>query len=533
MSRILITSALPYVNNVPHLGNLIGSTLSADVYARYERLIGNEVMFVCGTDEYGTATETKAVQEGKTCQEICDFYHEIHQQVYHWFNISFNVFGRTSTLEHTELVQTIYRQISANGYFEQKETSQMYCLKCERFLSDRFVEGTCPHCSYFDARGDQCDQCQKLLDPVDLINPRCKLCNQTPIQRQSSHLFFNLKSFEAELAKTTAEMILLGNAKTITESWLKKGLEDRCMTRDMSWGVKVPGFPNKVFYVWFDAPIGYISITPNWKNWWLEKDVTLVQFMGKDNVAFHTLMFPASLLATKTNYKRADIISATDYLLYEEGKFSKSRGLGIFGPDAIESGIEADLYRYYLICIRPEGADTTFKWDDFLNRINGEFVAKIGNFAHRILSFIATKHQFIVEASELDPSIAEELILIVTNYHETMKKVQLRKGLEVVVQLANLGNSYFHSHAPWASSDLVLNQKVLSNCFNLVVLLASLLSPFTPTIAEKILKSANHHPLISLRKSWGSHTIGLSSPVIKPLDKKVIATLKEKYGKKK
>lgn len=308
--NVLITSALPYVNNVPHLGNIIGCVLSADIFARYSRLAGYNTLYICGTDEYGTATETKALAENLTPQQICDKYFEIHNGIYRWFGIGFDYFGRTSAPEQTEIVQQFFKDVNANGFTDVETVDQLLCQKCDRFLADRFVEGTCPHpeCGYEDARGDQCDGCGKLVNAIELIRPRCKQCNTAPIIRDSKQFFFNLPKIESKL-RTWFDGVAqnwTNNARIITKSWLKEGLRPRCITRDLKWGIPVPypGFEKKVFYVWFDAVLGYISITSkytkDWQQWWQPKSndvkIDLFQFMAKDNVPFHSVIFPAMLV---------------------------------------------------------------------------------------------------------------------------------------------------------------------------------------------------------------------------------------------
>jgi methionyl-tRNA synthetase len=323
--NILITSALPYVNNVPHLGNIIGCVLSGDVYARFCRLRGYNTLYVCGTDEYGTATETKAIEEKLSCKELCDKYNALHVQTYNWFQIDFDHFGRTTTDQQTEIAQDIYKKLDHNGHVFEDTVTQLYCEKHQSFLADRFVEGTCPLCGYEDARGDQCDKCGKLLNATDLVNPHCKLDGATPVPRDSKHLFLNLTeqqpSLEAWFKEASKNGEWTANSQTITNNWLKEGLKPRCITRDLKWGTAVPrpGFEDKVFYVWFDAPIGYPSITatytPEWEKWWKNpKNVQLYQFMGKDNVPFHTVIFPSTLIGTKDNWTLLHHLSTTGTL---------------------------------------------------------------------------------------------------------------------------------------------------------------------------------------------------------------------------
>ncbi|MCL7040990.1 hypothetical protein MKW94_014730 [Papaver nudicaule] len=303
--NIMITSALPYVNNVPHLGNIIGCVLSADVFARYCRLRGYNAIYMCGTDEYGTATETKAMEEGCTPKEICDKYHAIHKDVYNWFNISFDEFGRTSSPQQTEVCQAIFKKLMENNWLSENTMQQLYCKTCKRFLSDRLVEGTCPRptCNYDSARGDQCEKCGNLLNPTELQDPKCKVCRNTPEIRDTDHLFLELPLLKDKLEEYINNMSVAGswsqNAIQTTNAWLKEGLRSRCITRDLKWGVPVPHekYKDKVFYVWFDAPIGYVSITScytsDWEKWWKNpENVELYQFMGKDNVPFHTVSVP-------------------------------------------------------------------------------------------------------------------------------------------------------------------------------------------------------------------------------------------------
>ncbi|CAG0880180.1 unnamed protein product [Cyprideis torosa] len=397
--NILITSALPYVNNVPHLGNIIGCVLSADVFSRYCRLRGYNCLYVCGTDEYGTATETKALEERVTPREICDRYNQIHTDIYRWFNIDFDYFGRTTTEQQTKIAQDIFWSLNRNGFLLEETMTQLHCPRCSRFLADRFVEGICPHpgCGYEDARGDQCDKCGKLVNAEELRSPRCKLCKAEPEKKDSRHLFLDLPKIEESLEKwiDSVSSDWTSNALGIAKSWLREGLKPRCITRDLQWGTPVPkkGFQDKVFYVWYDAPIGYLSITANytdkWDLWWNNPEmVTLYQFMAKDNVPFHAIIFPACQLGTGKSYTMVNHLISTEYLNYEDDKFSKSRGVGVFGDHAKNTNIDADVWRFYLLAIRPETQDSAFAWEDFLLRANSELLNNLGNYVNRSLVFL-------------------------------------------------------------------------------------------------------------------------------------------------
>ena len=358
--NILITSALPYVNNVPHLANVIGSVLSADAFSRYCKTRGHPTLFVCGTDEYGTATETKAIEEGLTPQELCTKYSKLHKEVYDWFEIGFDHFGKTPTSEQTDIAQDIFTKLYKNGYLEERTTTQPYCEQHKGFLADRFVEGECPRCGYRDARGDQCDKCGHLLDPLNLKNRRCKLDGYAPIPRKTKHIFILLDKLQEAATewsqRSSKEGAWSENGTNITNAWLNEGLKPRSITRDLKWGtaVPLPGYEDKVMYVWFDACIGYVSIratyTKQWQKWWRNPEqVKLYQFMGKDNVPFHTVVFPCSQIGTGDKWTMLNHISTTEYLNYERGKFSKRRGVGVFGTSAKETGVGPDVWRYFLL----------------------------------------------------------------------------------------------------------------------------------------------------------------------------------------
>lgn len=510
--NILITSALPYVNNVPHLGNIIGCVLSADIFARYSRLCGFNTLYVSGTDEYGTATETKALAENMTPKQICDKYFEIHNAIYCWFGIGFDYFGRTSTPEQTEIVQEMFLDLHSKGFIETQAVEQLLCEKCDRFLADRFVEGTCPHpgCKYEDARGDQCDGCGKLINAIELIRPRCKVCNTSPVVRQSNQLFIDLPKIEPKLREwiDTVDSLWTNNARVITKSWLKEGLKSRCITRDLKWGIPVPlsGFESKVFYVWFDAPIGYISITSRytkeWRQWWQPKagtKVELFQFMAKDNVPFHSVMFPSTLLGINKGHTLVSHIMATEYLNYEDGKFSKSRGIGVFGNDAQETGIEADVWRFYLAAARPEGQDSSFSWNDLAARNNSELLNNLGNFVNRALVFCEKNFNSTIYNIVLN---ADDLILLalinreIKGYVLSMEKTRFRDGIRHLLTISRHGNIYLQTEQPWVLLKGTDEQKlragsVISLSCNIACLLATLLFPFMPSTSRKLYTQLN------------------------------------------
>ncbi|WRX19988.1 tRNA-binding domain - like 3 [Theobroma cacao] len=565
--NVLITSALPYVNNVPHLGNIIGCVLSADVFARFCRLRGYNAIYICGTDEYGTTTETKAIEENCTPQEICDKYHALHREVYDWFDISFDKFGRTSSPDQTEL----------------------FCNTCQRFLADRLVEGSCPSegCNYDSARGDQCEKCGKLLNPTELKDPRCKACQNTPHVRDTKHLFLELPKLEGKLVEYIDKMSVAGswsqNAINTTQAWIKEGLKARCITRDLKWGVPVPheNFKDKVFYVWFDAPIGYVSITscytPDWEKWWKNpENVELFQFMGKDNVPFHTdstrsdlpceishgmpgleVMFPSTLLGTGENWTLMKSISVTEYLNYESGKFSKSKGIGVFGNDVKDTKIPVEVWRYYLLTNRPEVSDTLFTWDDLQAKLNNELLSNLGNFINRVLSFIAKPpgqgYDFIIpdtpdaESHPLTKALSEKVGNLVEQYIEAMEKVKLKQGLKTAMSISSEGNAYLQESEFWKlyKEDRPSCSIVMRTAVGLVHILACLLEPFIPSFSVEVFKQLNlPQEQISLsdekgdvdnaRRLWeivpAGHKIGDPKPLFEELKSERVEELREQYA---
>ncbi|CAI8610771.1 unnamed protein product [Vicia faba] len=571
--NILITSALPYVNNVPHLGNIIGCVLSADVFARYCRLRGYNVIYMCGTDEYGTATETKALEENCSPKQICDKYHAIHKEVYDWFNISFDKFGRTSSPEQTEACQSIFKKIFDNKWLSERTVEQLYCDTCERFLADRLVEGTCPTpgCEYDSARGDQCDKCGKLLNPTELKNPRCKVCKSSPRLRDTDHLFLELPLLKDKLEQYINKMSVDGswsqNAIQITNAWLRNGLERRCITRDLKWGVPVPHekYSNKVFYVWFDAPIGYISITacytPDWEKWWKNpENVELFQFMGKDNVPFHTVIFPSTLLGTGENWTLMKTISVTEYLKYESGKFSKSNGIGVFGNDAKDTNIPVEVWRYYLLTNRPEVSDTDFTWPDLQAKLNSELLNNLGNFINRVLSFIAKPagqgYNSIIptvaddvsgDSHDLTKKLADKVSAYLDQYIEAMEKVKLKQGLKIAMSISGEGNAYLQETAFWRlyKENQPLCALVMKTAAGIAYLLACLLEPFMPSFTLEVFKQLNlsveTHLSLSddkdvdrVRRPWdilsAGHKIGAPKPLFRELKDEELEFYKNKFA---
>lgn len=550
MKKKLITSALPYVNNVPHLGNIIGCVLSADVYARFCRARGYETLYICGTDEYGTATETKAREEGLTPREICDKYFAIHSEIYRDFQLSFDAFGRTSTPVQTEIAQDIFHDLDEAGLISPQVSQRLFCVHDQVFLADRYVEGTCPNCHYADARGDQCDQCGSLLEPEALIQPRCKICGNSPELRETRHLYLNLDSLQPKLQKWFKKSSTLGewtrNAIQTTQHWLDRGLQPRPITRDLKWGVPVPkpGYEDKVFYVWFDAPIGYISITAqhfeNWKEWWQNpEEVELYQFMAKDNIPFHTVIFPSTLIGTGKPWTLLHHINSTEYLNYENSKFSKSRNIGVFGTDVRETQIPVDLWRFYLLLIRPERSDSSFNWEEFFERLNSEFMDNLGNLLNRTLIYLKKNFEGQIFDGECDSAQSEFINECASKWQyltECLENVRLREGLRTILDMGNLGNKFFQDMAPWERIKTDRNHAhvTVSLLTYLVKGLATALSPYMPESSGRIFKMLNLDPA-----NWSEtlafagldgHRIGLPEILFRKLDTKDAEGFRKKFS---
>lgn len=543
MKKRLVTSALPYVNNIPHLGNLI-QCLSGDVFARFCRSYGYETRFVCGTDEYGTATETRAAAEGVSPRQLCDKYHEIHKEIYDWFEIQFDHFGRTSTEKQTEIVQHIFKKVDEAGYIVERSSTQLYCESCQRFLADRYVGGTCPHCHYEEARGDQCEKCGKLLDPTDLIEPKCGSCGSTPILKETKHLYLDLPKvlplLESWMEKQSEAGFWAKNALAMTKSWIRDGLKERCITRDLKWGIPVPkpGYEEKVFYVWFDAPIGYVSITASgfedWKQWWYNpEEVELFQFIGKDNIPFHTVIFPSCQLASGENWTTLYHMSSTEYLNYENGKFSKSKGTGVFGDQAKDTGIPADVWRFYIFYNRPEKSDVQFLWSDFQERVNSQLIGNFGNLINRTLSFVNRFYDGQVPQGERDEEFLAQEKAILNQITEAYDRADLRDAFRLVFELTSLGNKAFQDGEPWRTRKEAPQEaaKLIRTLVNLIHDVAIVAAPVLPATAKKIAQMLKVEQLLwkNLQQS-DIQSVAAAQILFTPLEDEQIVALRERYA---
>ena len=522
MSRILITSALPYINGIKHLGNLVGSQLPSDAYARYMRARGHEVMFICATDEHGTPAELAAAKAGIPVAEFCADMWQVQKDIADGFRLSFDYFGRSSSQRNRDLTQHLAGKLADNGLIEEVTEKQVYSKADGRYLPDRYIEGTCPNCGFENARGDQCENCTKQLDPTDLINPRSAISGSTDLEvRETKHLYLRQSAMrdklDAWIDSQEGWPIL---TTSIAKKWLHDGdgLRDRGITRDLDWGVPVkrgtedwPGMEGKVFYVWFDAPIEYIAATAEWadanglddaawESWWRTDkgadDVKYVQFMGKDNVPFHTLSFPATLMGSGEPWKLVDFIKSYNWLTYEGGKFSTSQRRGIFMNQALEV-LPSDYWRWWLLSNAPESSDSDFTWESFQGGVNKDLADVLGNFVSRVTKFCRSKFGEVVpeggEYGEAEAAVTAEIAKRLKAYETHMEAIEIRKATAELRAIWVAGNEYLQAAAPWSvyKTDPEAAAAVVRFALNLIRLYAVLSSPFIPDATEKMLAAMN------------------------------------------
>jgi methionyl-tRNA synthetase len=559
--RTIVTSALPYINGVKHLGNLVGSMLPADVYARFLRQRGEDVVYVCGTDEHGTPAELSAELEGLPVAEYCEKYWRIQRDIYERFAISFDVFGRTSAPETHQETQEVFLHLYRNGYIVEREMEQLYCEQDARYLPDRFVHGECPHCHSEGARGDQCESCGKLLDPGDLIRPRChRDPTHTLSVRKERHLFLDLPKLQSRVAAwLDTKRHWPATTMGIARGFLKEGLQERCITRSLKWGVPVPleGYEDKVFYVWFDAPMGYIGITRQWADevvgdpeawrpYWFDPDTRLVQFMGKDNVPFHTVTWPATLLGAEQGFVTAWIIKGFHWLQYEGGKFSTSKGRGIFSDDAIEL-FPADFWRYYLLSVAPEKADTNFTWKGFQGAVNKDLADVLGNLLSRVARFVVRYFDARVPApGPGGRGAVEQETLTAFAAHErdfaaAIEACEMAAAIRALRAAWTSGNKYLDLREPWnlRKTDLAACGTVLHTCVHLIRRCAVLGSPVVPTLARGVLEALGLEGLDASRTT--SDSLGLDDlaghaiptqqePLVGKIEDETVEALQQRFA---
>lgn len=516
MARHLITSALPYINGIKHLGNLVGSQLPADLFARYMRARGHEVLFLCATDEHGTPAELAAAKAGKDVADYCAEMHAVQSEIAEGFRLSFDHYGRSSSAENHALTQHFAGRLADMGLIREVSEKMVYSNADGRFLPDRYIEGTCPNCGFESARGDQCDNCTKQLDPTDLINPYSTISGSTDLEeRETKHLFLCQSQMRDKLqawidSKTDWPVL----TTSIANKWLNDGdgLQDRGITRDLDWGVPVkkggedwPGMEGKVFYVWFDAPIEYIACAQewvaaekgaNWERWWRTDkgadDVTYTQFMGKDNVPFHTLSFPATILGSEEPWKAVDYIKSFNYLNYDGGQFSTSRGRGVFMDQALEI-LPSDYWRWWLLSHAPESSDSEFTWENFQQSVNKDLADVLGNFVSRVTKFCRSKFGEEVPAGgefgETEQALIAELTTRLRAYEEHMAAMEVRKSAQELRAIWVAGNEYLQSAAPWSTfkEDPEEAAAQIRLALNLIRIYAVISAPFIPDASATLL----------------------------------------------
>ena len=517
MQRILITSALPYINGVKHLGNLVGSMLPADAYARFMRLRGHEVMFICATDEHGTPAEIAAANAGEPVAEYCARMAEVQRDLHDGFRLSFDHFGRSSSERNHRLTQHFAGALAEEGLIYEVSEEQMWSETDGRFLPDRYIEGTCPNCGYERARGDQCENCTKQLDPTDLIDPRSAISGSTEVYaKETKHLYLKQSALRDSIRDwigTKTDWSIL--VTSIARKWLDDGdgLRDRGITRDLDWGIPVkrgdedwPGMEGKVFYVWFDAPVEYIAATAewadtngkseaDWRRWWRTdegaEDVRYVQIMGKDNVPFHTLSFPATIMGSGEPWKLVDYLKGFNWLTYEGGKFSTSQGRGIFMDQALEI-LPSDYWRWWLLSNAPESADSDFTWEVFQGGVNKDLADVLGNFVSRVTKFCRSKFGEVVPEGgapgEAEAALTVEVQARLDGYASAMEAVEMRKATAELRALWVAGNEYLQHAEPWAvfKTDPRRAAMIVRTALNLAALYAVVSRPFVPDACDML-----------------------------------------------
>ena len=506
--RILITSALPYANSNQHLGNVAGAYLPADIFARYQRLKGNEVLYICGSDEHGVPVTISAMNEKTTPKTIIDKYHFENKEAFEKLGISFDNYSRTSSPIHHKTSQEFFLDLYNKGILKEKTDTQLYCVKDKMFLPDRYVEGTCPFCQNPDARGDQCEKCGNILTPATIQTPKCKICGATPEVRETKHLFFPFGNYQKQLEEFIgSKKDWKDNVLQYCQGWFKAGLEDRAVTRDMEWGIKVPvdGYEDKVIYVWIEAVLGYVSATKEWaintnqpekwKEFWCDDETEYFAFIGKDNIVFHCIIMPAMFMA-RGGYILPKNVPANEFFNFEGKKFSKSRNWGITLKDFL-AVFPPDPLRYTIAINMPESHDTDFYWSDFQARNNNELADILGNFVNRTVTFAQNYFDCKVpERNKISP-IDEEAIKTMKEAPEKIsalfERFKMRDGVIEIMNVARMANKYFNDSEPWKTrkSDIDQCATTISICLEIVRLLSIIADPILPFTTEKMRQILN------------------------------------------
>ena len=542
VGKVLVTSAWPYINVIPHLGNLVGSVLSADVVARYYRLLGADVLMVSGSDEHGTPIEVEAMKQGVTPKELTNRNHARVAELFRKWGASFDNYTRTESPVHKEFVQETLMKIYKNGYIFNKETQMLYCDHDQRFLPDRFVEGKCPYCDCDRARGDQCDMCGRLLEPTLLIDPYCVICKKKPTMKTTRHWYIDLSQFANPLIQYISKnKHLPANAKNFSLNWIKEGLKPRAVTRDVEWGIPAP-FPEaegKTIYVWVEAVLGYVSATiehcrrigkrEKWREFWFNKAAMTLYFVGKDNIPFHTIILPALLLASGENYNLPWNVSATEFLQFKGEKASKSQRIGIWIDEALEL-FPTDYWRFFLMATRPENKDSNFSWEVFLEKVNADLNDTLGNFIHRTLTFINSKFGGEIpypKLTEEDQAVLQVMREKVETVTKEFEETKLQSAANTLISMGRVGNQYLNEKEPWKLVEIDKEKAgtVLYVTAQVVKAIAVVSAPLMPNTAERIWQilnlDGNVHTSMwaeALKPMESGHLIARATPLFQKIN---------------
>ena len=557
MRNVLVCTAWPYANGPLHLGHFAGCFLPGDIFARYQRMAGSNVLMVSGSDQHGTPITVSAEAEGITPEEVADRYHELNSASLAKMGISYDLFSKTHNPDHFEVVQDIFLKLYEKNYIYKRELLAPFCPKCERFLPDRYIEGTCPHCAYTDARGDQCDGCGKTLDANELLKARCKLCGTAPEHRETEQFYLRLTHLEGPLwnmleGKNHWRPSVMG----LTKGWLEEGLEDRAITRDLKWGVPIPidGYDMKCIYVWFEAVIGYLSCTKQvcarlgkpdmWKHFWYDKDARIYYFLAKDNIPFHTIIFPAMLAGYDPEINLPYDVPSNQYLMLNNEQFSKSRNHAVWIPNYLER-YPPDLMRYYLTINMPEHKDTDFTWKNFVRTVNEDLIATLGNMIHRVL-VLASKH-----FGEIPPLTADyvrdrddaDLWDSIENARkevgDNIDRCRFQNAMKALMALARKGNEYITRKEPWKTvkEDRSAAQNTIHNMLHLTNSLTFMMAPFLPFTAQELYKTLGNDGEVA-EQDWQadyadlavSHRLEKPIPIFRKLDLKRVLEQEKQAG---